>query len=588
MNDPTAYLLALAVVGGALVGLPGAWPIAAAGLAVGVALRRPLVVVLFAATLASFLAARAEASYEAVVEARDVSGQLTIATDPEPVGSGLRLDAAVDGRLVEVWAWGPHSARLRDRLAGETVAVQGRLEPLPEVAEWSRRRGIEGRLTLSRVGPWSDGALHYRVANGFRRLVEGGASGLDIEQRALFTGFVYGDDRHQSVVTADDFRAAGLTHLLAVSGQNVAFVMALSAPAVSRLGPRGRLVGIVVVLLVFATVTRFEPSVLRATAMAGVASVAAALGREASSRRILALAVAGLVLFDPPLVRSLAFQLSVLASGGILFLSAPIARRIPGPRVLATALAVTVAAQAATAPLLAATFGGVPVASVPANLVAGPVSGPIMIWGLTAGPVAGLLGGSLAALIHVPTRAMLGWVEAVAATASAAPLGELGLAHVCALGAVVASWVLVRVRAIRPVLAGLALAVCLQPAFGLARSAPLFTPIGSDAGLWRGGGAAVLVVGPESSEAALLRDLRRAGARRVEIAVFTEPDRGTPDQLEAIRARVEIGAVLGPSGASITGLEVPADGTRLTLGGLTILLTTVDGHLDAQIAEAAG
>jgi competence protein ComEC len=327
---------------------------------------------------------------------------------------------------------------------------------------------------------------------------------------------------------------------------------------------------------------------LRATAMAGIAAVAAGLGREASSRRILALAVAGLVLLDPPLVRSVAFQLSVLASGGILFLSAPIARRIPGPRWLATALAVTVAAQAATAPLLAATFGGVPVASVPANLAAGPASGPIMIWGLTAGPLAGVLGGPMAALIHLPTRVLLAWVEAVAAGAAAAQLGELGLTHVVVLGAVVGAGAIVKSRATRVVLTALGLVVCLHPALVLARSPPLFTAIDPDTALWRGGGAAVLVVGPDSTEATLVRELRRAGTRRVDIAVFTEPDRHAPEQLRAIRERVSVGVVFGPAGASPRGFRVPADGTRLTVGALTVVLTTGGGGLDPQISLAAG
>jgi len=219
-----------------------------------------------------------------------------------------------------------------------------------------------GRLTVSEVGDTHPGAPHYRAANALRGVLVRGAASLGGEDRALFSGLLIGDDRDRSPRTADDFRGAGLTHLLAVSGQNVAFVLLLVQPLAVRLGLWGRWLMILAVLGLFATVTRFEPSVLRATAMAGLAVSVWLAGRQVSGRRILALAVAGLVLAQPLLVHSLAFRLSVAASAGILFWAPSLAERIAGPRPLAKALAVTAAAQLAVAPLVIPVFGGVPVA----------------------------------------------------------------------------------------------------------------------------------------------------------------------------------------------------------------------------------
>src|SRR5205085_6821192 len=98
--------------------------------------------------------------------------------------------------------------------------------------------------------------------------------------------------------------------------------------------------------------TRGGPSVLRAEAMAGLALLASTMGRPVSGVRILALAVAGLLLIDPLLVGSLGFLLSVGASAGILLLSKPITALLPGPRPLAEALGVTLAAQVGVAPVL--------------------------------------------------------------------------------------------------------------------------------------------------------------------------------------------------------------------------------------------
>ena len=83
----------------------------------------------------------------------------------------------------------------------------------------------------------------------------------------------------------------GLSHLLAVSGENVAFVMALAAPLLRRLRLGARTAAALAIVFVFAAMTRFEPSVLRASAMAAIALLATLGGRPASSLRVLAYAV---------------------------------------------------------------------------------------------------------------------------------------------------------------------------------------------------------------------------------------------------------------------------------------------------------
>ena len=90
---------------------------------------------------------------------------------------------------------------------------------------------------------------------------------LPICRRALLAGLVLGDDRDQPAVLRDAFSAVGLTHLLAVSGQNVAFVLAAAGPLLRRLRLGPRLAAVLVLLAFFALVTRFEPSVLRAAVM---------------------------------------------------------------------------------------------------------------------------------------------------------------------------------------------------------------------------------------------------------------------------------------------------------------------------------
>ena len=125
-------------------------------------------------------------------------------------------------------------------------------------------RHVVGQLDVEAARTARPGAPWWQVANAVRRTLDQGAEALPTSQRALFTGLTVGDDRDQSPEVAEDFRAAGLSHLLAVSGQNVAFLLVLAGPALRQFGLGARLPVTVALLVFLALVTRFEPSVLRA------------------------------------------------------------------------------------------------------------------------------------------------------------------------------------------------------------------------------------------------------------------------------------------------------------------------------------
>jgi competence protein ComEC len=238
----------------------------------------------------------------------------------------------------------------------------------------------------------------------------------------LLTGFLLGDTRDVSDAVVDEFRTAGLSHVLAVSGANVAFVLVLMGPLLNR-GPRRSRVAIgLTVLVVFATMTRFEPSVLRAAVMAGLVMVARAVGRPADSRRVLLLAAAILLVLDPFLLHSVGFLLSCGACAGIVTVAAPITAWLRGPRWVRETLGVTLAAQIGVAPILVTVFGTVPLVALPANLIVVPLVGPLTVWGLVAGVVGGVVGTRVAFVLQLPTFAMLESVMLVARTAARSPV----------------------------------------------------------------------------------------------------------------------------------------------------------------------
>lgn len=587
MKDRGAVLVAAAAAVGAWHPSKPAFGVGAVLLLAAVRWRRTALVCLAVGLLVSGLAQRSLDGLDGVMEAT-VAGEATLLSDPTPSFGGLRVDVRLGHRRLEARVEGVAAAALEDRLAGEVVRIRGTVEPV-NGQPWLTARHVSGRLAVLAVEGWRPGDPSTRVANALRRTLDAGAHPLSDRQHSLFTGLVIGDDRHQPTDLADDFLGAGLTHLLAVSGQNVAFALALAGPLLRRLRLWPRLLATVGVIGLFGVMTRFEPSVLRASAMAVLAATLAMGGTPTSRVRVIALAATALVLVDPLLVRSVGFQLSVSAALAIVVVAPRVAPVIPGPPAVREGLGVTVAAQLGVAPVLLATFGPIPVAALPANLLAVPVAGLVMVWGLTAGLLAGAVGDPVAAILHGPTRVALHWLEVVAHGAARAPLGELRLAHVAALalglGLAVAAGERAALRRAGRALAGLGLAVAVVVAQA---PPPLRSALIPGVVRWHGSHTDVVVLGGVGGRSSLgapavLQALRRAGVGAIDLLVVA--DASVPAALVDDVVRGHPTGVVVADGAALLDahqhslVRVPPEGAVVELGSLTVRLVVVPDRL---------
>ena len=125
--------------------------------------------------------------------------------------------------------------------------------------------------------------------------------------------------------------------------------------------------------------------------MAGLSATGFALGRERSPFRLLCWAVIGLLLIDPLLAWSVGFWLSVGATAGVTTVGPWLGRRLGRGGPVSMAIGVTLGAQAGVVVPAVLVFGRLPLVSIPANLLAVPVAGFVMLYGLPAGVVAGVL-----------------------------------------------------------------------------------------------------------------------------------------------------------------------------------------------------
>jgi competence protein ComEC len=349
------------------------------------------------------------------------SGTAVLVSDPEHSGHAIRSLVKLNERHYEAWATGAFAKQVQTMRAGDRIQLQATVRPLSgKRTAGLRRRHVAATLTVTSMHPVPSNSITVSLPNGLRNLLEDGAGALSTTNRPLFTGLLYGDDRLQSEESVAEFRDSGLAHLTAVSGANVAFVLVLLAPLFRRFALFGRFVCGTTALLVFGALTRWEPSVVRAEAMAAVVMYGTFLGRQVSLVRSIALAASAALLLDPFLVGSIGFLFSLSACAGMAAFGNALSEKLPGAPAFRKVIAFSIAAQVGVAPLQLLVFNSLPLVGLVTNVLADPVAGFVMVWGLPAGLLAGTLGGSWAWVLHIPTTLMLDWIRFVAHTGALA------------------------------------------------------------------------------------------------------------------------------------------------------------------------
>lgn len=417
----TAGVVATACVVAASIATRSVW-VALAAAAVVAATGRGVRATAVIAVLGAVAAARSDAAWEGVRPDRlgPFVGTASVADDPKRAGAATNVLLEIDGERFELWVRGrAHQLRARSWRGGDRVIVAGeRLALDDERITRVASRHVVGEFDAQWLGDVSEGAALARSSNRVRDVIERGASTLGGDRGALTRGLVIGDDRDEPAAMVERFRASGLSHLTAVSGQNVALVVAAAGPVLRRAPPLGRWVLSLGLIGWFVVVTRAEPSVLRAGVMAGLSATAFVLGRPRQPVRLLGLAVIGLLLIDPLLAWSVGFWLSVGATFGVTAIGPSLAPRLAVLGPLAVPVAITVGAQLGVMMPSLLVFGRLSLVGTIANLVAVPVAGFVMLYGLPACVVAGAVP-AVAPVVMAPVGAAVAWIDAVATVGAA-------------------------------------------------------------------------------------------------------------------------------------------------------------------------
>jgi competence protein ComEC len=619
LQAPLLALFVAAVAGigvaEALAGSPAPWAAASVGgvAAVAWALRRGRGTLL-AAVVACFALYGFVARDRRVPPAPPTCGaeglflvDIDAPVSRQPGPDGMHRQATA-GRLVAEHCagdWALRQGRVRlvlwegdPVLRGDRVALRLRLEPFapprnptdPDPALRARHEALVGRahvrsahaLVRAGTGPLTRiDRLRLNAALAFER-------DLPSSSAALAKALALGDTGGLSTAQRDAWAAAGVAHLLAVSGLHVALVCACLGslsrrllgclPGVTERTSVPRLaaaVGMVGVAL-YTLLTGGSPAALRAAVMTGTALLGVLLGHRASAANglglagLLLLAAAPLALYHPGFLLSFAAVLGLLAF--------PQRRvRAQGPRAwVGTALALSTAATLATLPITAAFFGQVPWLGPLVNLVVVPVGSGLATPLALAEALLASLWAPASALVGVPLGGILGGLDGVAAWVAAWPAATLGvppprrletLLYGLLLAALAATWRR-RAKAGKVAVAcAVALSVCLgtrlwpsgpaslrveQVYVGQGDAALVTLPAGGV--ILVDGGGAVHAGERDPGRHVLVPLLAQRGVRRLQRLVVTHPHPDHLHGLVAVAARWPVGELYWNG----RGADIPA------------------------------
>lgn len=350
---------------------------------------------------------------------------------PETVSSGTRLDISVDRIQTTASSTSGQSISGKVRVTippgrkwryGERVRLSGDLNEPADYADFSykdylTRQGISSVMYYPNISAVTGQNGNFILAALYTLRERGGevlAQIFPAPESSLIQGILLGDDSQIPSTIYQDFRDTGTSHIIAISGFNVAILSGLIASLMTRLlGKRKGSLAAIIGISLYTILVGASPSVVRACIMGGLGLLAAQIGRRQNGINTLAFTAAGMSLLNPYVVWDTGFQLSFAATLGLILYAAPLQEacvrwfsRFTGMKTASKAASLvgeyflfTIAAQITTLPILILTFNRFSPITFLANPLVLPAQPLLMI---TAG--AALLCG----LVYLPLGQIIG------------------------------------------------------------------------------------------------------------------------------------------------------------------------------------
>lgn len=310
------------------------------------------------------------------------------------------------------------------RQYGDRVQVEGLLETPPVLEEFSykdylARQDIHSLIPRAQVTFLAENqAKHWRYyLFTFKRYAQSTiARILPESQAALLTGILLGVETGIPADLMDDFSATGTTHIIAISGFNMAIIATLFTNLAQRLFDKRRAIWVAAAgVALYTTFVGASAAVVRAAVMSFFYLGGCYLGRPTSAPTSLAWAAFFMTAHDPDVLWDVGFQLSFTATAGLMIYTGPLENALERAltrftsaqrakkivRLVSESLLVTLAAQILTLPIILTNFGRLSLITLGTNVAILWIQSYIMI----VGAIATLLG-----LVILPLGQVVGWV----------------------------------------------------------------------------------------------------------------------------------------------------------------------------------
>jgi DNA internalization-related competence protein ComEC/Rec2 len=298
---------------------------------------------------------------------------------------------------------------------GDMVKLQGELKTPPQPGNpgefdypsYLARQGVYYNLTVKKAEQTAlikpvTGPLKWIGA--YRSQTERVTKqALSQDEAAVLLGMLLGGRAGIEDEQYSDFQKTGIVHLFSVGGLHVGFLLLLAnwLTSLTRLSARSKFGLGVFLLLIYGTMVAWPAPVIRAVIMGIMGLLAHYSGRDNSLLNALAISGLVILLISPDNLFSLSFQLTILASWGLIYLFPLVRARLPRKSFMADMILVPVCAELAVLPLVAYYFNLFTPVSVFTNILITWLAGGAVILGFMAFLTAALIP-ALATIILYP------------------------------------------------------------------------------------------------------------------------------------------------------------------------------------------
>jgi competence protein ComEC len=312
---------------------------------------------------------------------------------------GEKLEKPVSGK-VYVYARAQQGTRPPEARIGDFIQAAGTVKLLHgyqnpgrvDTVQAARTKGITAQISVGKRGidvRQQDRMLFLRQMENVRaQYLASMQSMMPHADAAAIFAMLFGGYEGIRPELLEAFTTTGIVHILSVSGSHIT----LLAASIAWMGgwlrfPRWLTAFLVILaIVIYSVLSGCVPPVIRAGIMGVLTFLALVLERGRDARRILTLTGLFMLLVSPLLLFDISFQLSFLATAGLLYMGPVVHSRMHGwPEFVSGSMAITLSAQLFTLPLLAWYFHMVSLSSLLANLAVVPVVEFMIVIGLFAG-----------------------------------------------------------------------------------------------------------------------------------------------------------------------------------------------------------